>query len=123
MQTMLVLSLVLNVAVLVPVCAGLLSDAKWARACYGPASPGRRILLSVYLAIGVVSVLFLVGRWPAPVAALLVVQVTYKLTTPFTVGTITNPVVASNLGIAAFHTLTLVTLWRGGGLDGAVPAP
>src|SRR5436190_5763301 len=111
---MLTLSLVLNVAVLAPVCAGLLADAAWARTCYGPDSPARRILLSVYLAIGVVSVVLLFVRWPAPAAALLLVQVAYKLTTPLTVGTIANPVVASNLGIAAFHTVTLVTLWRSG---------
>jgi hypothetical protein len=115
---MLVLSLVLNVAVLIPVCGGLISDAGWARVCYGPDSPARRILLSVYLAIGVVSAALLFVRPPGPAAALLLVQVVYKLTTPLTVGTVTNPVVASNLGIAAFHGVTLVALWRGGALNG-----
>lgn len=121
MRAMVVLSLALNVVVLLPVCAGVVCDAGWARACYGPDSPARRILLSVYLAIGVVSVGLLLVRRPVPAAALLLVQVTYKLTTPLTVGTFTNPVVASNLGIAAFHSLTLVVLWWGGGLSGVAP--
>ena len=40
------------------------------------------------------------------------VQILYKLTTPVTVGTLQNPVVISNLGIAMFHTVTLVVIWR-----------
>lgn len=40
------------------------------------------------------------------------VQILYKLTTPVTVGTLQNPVVVSNLGIAIFHTLTLAVIWR-----------
>jgi hypothetical protein len=44
------------------------------------------------------------------VTALLGVQVIYKLTTPFTVGTWRNPVVLSNLAIAAVHTATLTML-------------
>jgi hypothetical protein len=41
------------------------------------------------------------------VAPLLLVQVLYKLTTPFTVGSFANPVVISNLVIAALHLTTL----------------
>lgn len=118
MRVMIVLSLLLNVAVLVPVCASLVGNAPWVRAAYGEDTPAQRILLSVYIAIGVVSVALLIRREPTAVAALLVVQVVYKLTTPFAVGTVANPVVASNLVIAAFHTATLAALWRGGGLSG-----
>jgi hypothetical protein len=109
---MIILSLVVNIAVLVPVCTGLLVDATWTRACYGPGSPARQILLSVYMAIGLVSCLLLVVPSPAAVAALLLVQVIYKLTTPLTVGTLRNPVVASNLAIAACHAATLVAIVR-----------
>ena len=112
MRIMITLSLVLNIAVLIPVCAGLIMDASWARASYGDATAARGILLSVYLAIGVVSAFLLVVREPKLVAALLLVQVVYKLTTPFTVGTFSNPVVISNLGIAAFHAITLLLIWR-----------
>jgi hypothetical protein len=46
-------------------------------------------------------------RQPMLVAPLLLVQVLYKLTTPFTVGSFTNPVVISNVVIAAVHLMTL----------------
>lgn len=54
------------------------------------------------------SILLIFKPVPALVAPLLATQVTYKVTTPLTVGTFLNPVVISNLGIAALH---LVTLW------------
>ena len=113
MQLMVVLSLLINVVVLLPVCAGLLTDAPWATSVYGEGTPARAILLSIYLAIGLVSVLLLVHREPKAVAALLLVQVLYKVITPLTVGTLANPVVVSNLVIAGFHTATLMCLWRG----------
>ena len=119
MRLMVVLSLLINVAVLVPVCAGLLTDAPWATSVYGEATPARGILLSVYLAIGLVSVLLLVRRELKAVAALLLVQVLYKVTTPLTVGTLANPVVVSNLVVAGFHTATLMCLWRGRALGGS----
>ena len=124
-RLMVVLSLLVNVAVLPPVCVGLLTNASWAASAYGEGTPARAILLSIYLAIGLVSVLLLVRREPKAVAALLLVQVLYKLTTPLTVGTIVNPVVVSNLVIAAFHTATLICLWRerapGGSTDVTCP--
>ena len=46
------------------------------------------------------------------VAALLAVQIIYKLTTPFTVQSLSNPVVLSNLAIAAFHAVTLWAIAR-----------
>ena len=46
------------------------------------------------------------------VAALLLVQVIYKVTTPFTVGSLGNPVVITNLAIAVFHSLTLWSIWK-----------
>ena len=119
MRRMVVLSLLINVAVLLPVCAGLLTDASWTTSAYGEATPARAILLSIYLAIGLVSVLLLVRREPKAVAALLLVQVLYKVTTPLTVGTLANPVVVSNLAVAGFHTATLMCLWRGRALGGS----
>jgi hypothetical protein len=46
------------------------------------------------------------------VAPLLLVQVIYKLTTPFTVGSFENPVVISNVLIAAVHLATLSLILR-----------
>lgn len=112
MNLMIKLSLALNVLVLVPVCGSLLSNAGWTLAAYGPASPARGILLSIYLAILIVSAGLLFKPVPTMVAALLAVQIVYKLTTPFTVGTLANPVVLSNLAIAAFHAVTLATIYQ-----------
>ena len=112
MKKLIVLSLILNIAVLVPVCVGLITDANWCQFGYGEMTTARGILLSIYLSILLVSCLFLVFRNPSSVAALLLVQILYKLTTPVTVGTLQNPVVISNLGIAIFHTVTLVVIWR-----------
>jgi hypothetical protein len=109
---MMTVSLVLNILVLVPVCAGLLTGAVWADAAYGPASPARGILLSVYLAILLLSAGLLIHQVPAAVAALLLVQVIYKATTPLTVGSFGHPVVMANLAIVAVHAVTLFMLWR-----------
>jgi hypothetical protein len=111
MPTLILLSLVLNIAVLIPVCTGLLTHTSWAEAAYGGTTPARGILLSVYLSIALVSALLLLIRDPKLVAALLLVQVIYKITTPLTVGTLNNPVVISNLAIAAVHTVTLSVIW------------
>ena len=107
MKLMILLSLLLNVVVLVPVAFGMATGANWAEAAYGPASSARGILLAVYLAILVGSVGFLFRPVPEMVAVLLGLQFVYKIITPVSVGTLSNPVVVSNLGIAAFHAVTL----------------
>ena len=106
-------SLVLNVVVLIPVVGSLVGDRGWVSEAYGPRTPARAILLSIYGAILVASALLLLapGVVDAVGAArgLLFVQVVYKLTTPLTVGTLKNPVVISNLSIAAWHAAVLAT--------------
>lgn len=122
MRKMIRVSLCLNVAVLVPVCGGLLLGMPWTEAVYGPASPARGILLAVYLAIASMSLGLLFHRQPLLVAPLLLVQVIYKLATPFTVGTLANPVILSNLAIAAVHAVTLVLIARACGSASATTA-
>ena len=117
-QLMVGASLTLNILVLAPVTAGLLLSAKWTLPAFGPASPARGILLSIYLAIAAMSALLLASPRAEAVAALLAMQILYKLTTPFTVGTIRNPVVVSNLLIAAFHAATLMSLFGAGARAG-----
>lgn len=112
MHLMITISLLLNIAVLIPVCAGILTNAGWASESYGERSPARGILSSIYLSILAASVLLLAVPRPEAAAALLFVQIVYKVTTPFTVGTIKNPVVVSNLLIAAFHISTLAFVWQ-----------
>lgn len=106
-EPMVTVSLVLNLLVLVPVCFSLLVRASWVDGAYGPESPARGILLSIYLAIGLASAGLLFTKDPRLAVPLLAVQVLYKVTTPFTVKTLRNPVVISNLLIAAVHGVTL----------------
>ena len=103
-------SLGLNIVVLVPVCLGIARNAGWAQACFGAPSPARGILLALYGTILLLSAGLLVFSDRHALAVLLLVQVIYKLGTPFTVGTLRNAVVQSNLAIAAVHVVTLVTI-------------
>lgn len=112
MKRMIYISLIINVVVLIPVCIGLISDAAWVEHGYGPASSARGILLSIYIAILLVSLGLLMKPLPLLVAPLLLVQVIYKLTTPFTVGSFANPVVVSNFLVALVHLLTLWLIFR-----------
>jgi hypothetical protein len=112
---MLVVSLVLNVVVLVPVLTGLVRDAGWARSAFGPATPARGILTAVYAAILVGSLAALAAvlagsdAAAVPALTLLSLQVVYKVLSPVAVGDLRNPVVRSNLVIAAVHVVTLIT--------------
>ena len=112
MKRMIKVSLLVNVLVLIPVCMGLMWDLPRISSVYGSYSPARGILLSVYGAILLVSILLLFRPLPLLVAPLLLVQVLYKLTTPFTVGSFTNPVVISNLLVAVLHLITLYLILR-----------
>ena len=112
---MISLSLLLNIAVLIPVCLGLATNASWARQSYGEDSPARGILLSIYISIAIASVALLAISIPEAAVALFFVQIVYKVTTPFTVRSIKNPVVISNLFIAGVHILTLITVWLSSG--------
>lgn len=111
-ELMLRLSLGVNILVLAPVLAGLLLGAARAASVFGAPSPARGILTAVYAAILAASAALLLMRdAAAPAAALLGVQVAYKLLTPLTVGTLRNPVVVANLGVAALHSATLAAMW------------
>jgi hypothetical protein len=117
MTVMMYISLALNVAVLVPVCAALASKSTAVQdavtEAWGQQSAARGILLSIYSAILVASLALLMRPVPAAVFSLLGVQVLYKVTTPFTVGSVSNPVVISNLAVAAVHVATLVAIGLG----------
>lgn len=106
------LSIVINLVVLLPVCYGIILNAAWAIEAYGGSTAARGILLSVYISIILVSLGLLFRPDPKMVAALILVQIIYKLTTPLTVGSLTNPVVISNLLIAAVHSATLFLIYR-----------
>jgi hypothetical protein len=113
MTTWIYVSLILNIVVLVPIVVLMTVKAKLVDETWGPFTPARGILWSIYFAILAVSIALLFLPIPAFVAALLSTQVIYKITTPFTVGRIGHPVVISNLVISAVHAVTLVTILSG----------
>ena len=101
------LSLILNIMVLIPVCASILFKSNLVTDSYGIETPALGILLSIYLTILIFSVVFLFKFEPKFVMALLLVQVVYKVLSPIMVGTLTNPVIICNLFIAAFHSYSI----------------
>jgi hypothetical protein len=112
-------SLLLNIAVLVPVVASLALNARWVERAWGERTPARDILLAIYCAILLAStgmlVLAIIGGVPVALAAaavaLFTVQIVYKVLTAVTVrNALRNPVVISNLGIALVHGVTVATL-------------
>ena len=107
-------SLIVNVAVLVPVLWGLLTASPGSEAAFGADTPARRILISVYLAIAAISAVLLAapaGWRTVLVPGLLLLQVIYKVVTVPMLGP-SHPVALANLAIAAIHALTLWTLVR-----------
>ena len=110
MTTWIYISLILNIVVLVPIVVLMALKTKIVDDTWGPFTAARGILWSMYFAILVVSIALLFLPIPAFVAALLSVQVIYKITTPFTVGRIGHPVVISNLAISAVHIATLSSI-------------
>ena len=108
---MIYMSLALNILVLIPIVALMALKSPLVDTAWGEFTAARGILMSVYISILVVSVALIFKPVPSLVAALLLVQVIYKLTTPFTVGLISNPVVISNLAISALHIATLATIF------------
>ncbi|MCA8963379.1 MAG: hypothetical protein H6838_10530 [Planctomycetes bacterium] len=104
---MVIVSLWVNVVVLLPVVLGLLLGARWCEDAYGPRHPARGILLATYAAILVLSAGLLGCGDPRWAVGLLLMQVLYKVMTPWTVGSWRHPVVLSNLAIAALHGVTL----------------
>lgn len=111
MHALVLASLGVNVAVLIPVTAGLLRDAEWARRAFGPKEHGRQILLAIYLAILLLSLALLAWQDVRVAIGLFLAQVVYKVLTPLTVGTLRHPVVLSNLAIAALHATTIASVW------------
>lgn len=108
MKKMIRLSLGLNILVLTPIVIGMIIGSPIIDRAWGEFTAARGILASIYLSLLVLSLILIIKTIPVFVVPLLATQIIYKITTPFTVGTLMNPVVISNLGIAVLH---LVTLW------------
>lgn len=79
---------------------------------FGPDRPARRILIAIYLAIALISIVLLAA--PATLRTglapgLLMLQVVYKLLSLPLLG-LRHPVALANLGIAVVHGVTLWSL-------------
>jgi hypothetical protein len=104
---MLSLSLVLNIAVLIPICYLMITNNFRMVRTLGEFNPARGILLAMYISILMGSIFLLIFPDKKSIIALLAIQIVYKFLTPFTVKTIKHPFVISNILIALFHVLTL----------------
>jgi hypothetical protein len=76
----------------------------------GEFNPARGILLAIYATILLGSIYLLIFPDTKFAIALFIVQIGYKLLTPFTVKTIKHPFVISNILIAIVHVVTVYTL-------------
>jgi hypothetical protein len=112
-----IFALAFNIIVLVPVVSALMLGLPQTEQSYGPITEGRSILISIYMAIAIVSAALIAMHlkrrtWAMPMSvALFAVQITYKLITVPMVG-LSNPVVISNLVVVAVQVLALSTLWQ-----------
>jgi hypothetical protein len=107
---MILASLLLNIIVLIPVCTGLLLNADRMKQTAGIFTPARGILVAMYLTILLFSIVLLFFQHSVLIFALLSMQIVYKSLSPITVKTLKNPIVISNLLIAAFHAITIYTM-------------
>jgi hypothetical protein len=111
-MSFLILSHVINVLVAGAIGLLLLMNIPAMTSVYGEATPARAILSSIYLSIAAASACALLfPEYSITIAKVLfLLQIFYKISTPFTVGTIKNPVVVSNLLISIVHTVSLCVI-------------
>ena len=107
---MLTLSLTLNILVLIPICYLMLTNNYRISQTLGEFNPARGILLAIYAAILLGSIYLLISPNNQFATALLLMQIVYKLLTPFTVKTLKHPFVISNILIAIVHIWTVLSL-------------
>ena len=107
---MLIISLIANILILIPVCFFLFRDDNSMLDVFGPKTVARHILLSIYISILILSFLLLFFQDEKMVLTLLIIQVVYKLQTPFYVKSIKNPVIITNLVVTLVHIITIITI-------------
>jgi hypothetical protein len=110
-------SLIFNILVLIPVCLTLLFNFEKMQDVAGVFTPARGILLAIYVSILLASSFLLFFMDTKLAFALFSIQIVYKILTPFTVKSIKNPIVISNLVIATFHLVTVITMMKSGSLN------
>jgi hypothetical protein len=113
---MITASLILNIIVLIPVCYFMLTNNHRMVKTLGEFTPSRGILLAIYTTILLASVLLLFLPDVKLAFALFFMQIVYKLLSPVAAKTFKNPVVISNILIAFFHLVTIITMIKTGTL-------
>ena len=76
----------------------------------GEFNPARGILLAIYMTILIASIGLLIFPDTKFAIALLLMQIVYKLLTPFTVRTMKHPFVISNMLVTIVHIVTVYSL-------------
>lgn len=109
-MNMLTISLLLNILVLIPICYLMLTNNVRMVETLGEFNPARGILLAIYMTILISSIGLLIFPDTKFSIALLLMQIVYKLLTPFTVKTLKHPFVISNVLIAIVHIVTVYSL-------------
>ena len=109
---MITASLILNIIVLIPVCFTLIMNFDEMQKTAGIFTPARGVLLAIYLTILLASAFLLFFMDLKLAFALFLMQIVYKLISPFTVKTIKNPIVICNILIAGFHLVTIYTMLK-----------
>lgn len=107
---MLTLSLLLNILILIPICYLMLTNNVRMVETLGEFNPARGILVAIYMTILIASIGLLIFPDTKFSIALLLMQIVYKLLTPFTVKTLKHPFVISNVLIAIVHIVTVYSL-------------
>ncbi len=107
---MLTISLLLNVLVLAPICYLMLTNNVRMVETLGEFNPARGILVAIYMTILIASIGLLIFPDTKFSIALLLMQIVYKLLTPFTVKTLKHPFVISNMLVAIVHIVTVYSL-------------
>lgn len=107
---MLTLSLLLNILILIPICYLMLTNNVRMVETLGEFNPARGILVAIYMTILIASIGLLIFPDTKFAIALLLMQIVYKLLTPFTVKTLKHPFVISNMLVAIVHIVTVYSL-------------
>ena len=113
---MIIASLILNILVLILVCFALITNFEKMQQAAGAFSPARGILLAIFLTLLIASIFLLFYTDVKLALALFSMQIIYKFISPFTVKSIKNPIIISNLFIAVFHLITVYAIVKSNAL-------
>lgn len=112
MEILVALAYVINIVILVPVCLGLLRKPESMNAVFGNDTTSRQILTCMYLTIIVISGYALIDFKQAIAIGMILFpfQIIYKLMSLILIKDKKVAVYRFNLFVAAFHSVTMITV-------------